>query len=144
MGFEEDWGRASSTAADQAAMRLNSGPPPGPALPGTGDFGSTPAEKKAAANTIENDLEPSTKKAAEHADEASAGAVKAFDGWSTAAGLKKVQETWDRQVTGLMGRLASEKTALRGTSNLFLRNDIATGDGFGILKPSPDSKLHGL
>ncbi|MCX5377410.1 hypothetical protein [Streptomyces sp. NBC_00091] len=144
MGFEQDWGQARSAAADQAAMRLNSGPPPGPLLPGTGDFASTPAEKKAAANTIENDLEPSTKKAADHADEASNGAVKTFDGWSTAAGLKKVQETWDRQVTGLMGRLASEKTALRGTSNLFLRNDISTGDGFSILKPSPDSKLNEL
>ncbi|MEV8536859.1 hypothetical protein [Streptomyces sp. NPDC051211] len=90
-------------------MRLNSGPPPGPLLPGSGDFASTPAEKKAAANTIENDLEPSTRKAADHADEASNNAVKAFDGWSTAAALKKVQETWDRQVTGLMGRLASDR-----------------------------------
>jgi hypothetical protein len=144
VGFEQDWRQASATAPEQGPMRLNSGPPPGPLFPGTQDFGSAPAEKKAAANTIENDLEPSTKKAGDHADEASNGTVKAFDGWSTGAGLKKVQETWDRQVTGLMGRLASEKTALRGTSNMFLRNDITTGDGFSIVKPSPDSKLNGI
>ncbi|WP_438312355.1 hypothetical protein ACSHWO_14940 [Streptomyces sp. HUAS TT3] len=125
-------------------MRLNSGQPPGPLFPGTGDFASTPAEKKAAANTIETELEPNTKKAGDHADEASNNTVKAFDGWSTAAGLKKALETWDRQVIGLMGRLASEKTALRGTSNMFLRNDITTGEGFNLVKPSSESKLNGL
>ncbi|MFE9800623.1 hypothetical protein ACWC98_31055 [Streptomyces goshikiensis] len=145
MGFEQDWSQARSTAADQVAMRLNSGPPPGPLFPGGNqDLASTPAEKKSAANTIETELEPNTRKAGDHADKSSNSAVKALDGWSTASGLKKVQETWDQQVTGLMGRLASEKTALRGTSNMFLRNDISTGDSFGILKPSPDSKLHGI
>ncbi|MFK0258058.1 hypothetical protein [Streptomyces sp. NPDC090445] len=144
MGFEQDGGQARFAAADQAAMRLNSGQPPGPLFPGTGDFASTPAEKKAAANTIETDLEPNTKKAGDHADEASNNTVKAFDGWSTAAGLKKALETWDRQVIGLMGRLASEKTALRGASNMFLRRDISTGEGFNLVKPSSDSKLNGL
>ncbi|MEU5808158.1 hypothetical protein [Streptomyces sp. NPDC047718] len=144
MGFEQDGSQARVAAADQAAMRLNSGQPTGPLFPGTGDFASTPAEKKAAANTIETELEPNTKKAGDHADEASNNTVKAFDGWSTAAGLKKALETWDRQVIGLMGRLASEKTALRGTSNLFLRNDITTGEGFNLVKPSSESKLNGL
>ncbi|MFF5448300.1 hypothetical protein [Streptomyces sp. NPDC012888] len=141
MGFDQDWGQLRSAAADRTEMRLNSGPP-GPALSGTGDFGSTPAQKKAAANTIETDLEPGTKKAAEHADEASNTAVKTFDGWQTAVGLKKVTDTWDKQVANLMGRLASEKNALRSTSNLFTGNDQATGDGFGVI--APKSKLHGL
>ncbi|MFJ4321264.1 hypothetical protein ACIP46_39255 [Streptomyces lavendulae] len=115
-----------------AAMRLNgTGAPSGPVAPGgPGGFGSTPAEKTAAANTIETELEPNTKKASEHADEATSAAVSGFQGWETAAGLKKVADTWDKQVKVLLGRLASEKSALRGASGLFVRNDIGLGDQF--------------
>ncbi|MEU3722022.1 hypothetical protein [Streptomyces sp. NPDC031705] len=125
-------------------MRLNHVPPEpssGPGgLGGSGDFASTPAEKKAAANTIETELEPNTKKAAEHADEATGTARKGFEGWETAAGLKTVADTWDQQVKTLMGRLSAEKTSLRGASGLFVRNDVGTGDQFLASR----SKLNGL
>ncbi|MFD8978492.1 hypothetical protein [Streptomyces sp. NPDC059564] len=119
-------------ADSDTGMRLNSaGAPAGPLAPdGPGDFASTPAEKTAAANTIETELEPDTKKAAEHADEATNTAVSGFKGWETATGLKKVSDTWDKQVKTLMGRLSSEKSALRGASGLFVRNDIGLGNQF--------------
>ncbi|MFD6936950.1 hypothetical protein ACFWAP_12490 [Streptomyces goshikiensis] len=123
-------------------MRLNgAGAPAGPLAPGgSGTFGSTPAEKTAAANTIETELQPNTKTATEHADDATNTAVKGFEGWDTAPGLKKVADTWDRQVRALMGRLGSEKSALRGASGLFVRNDIGLGDQF---RPIGQSKLNG-
>ncbi|WP_369777413.1 hypothetical protein [Streptomyces sp. R33] len=142
----------------QVGMRLNHvpvepGTPAGPAAPkgpkgpmgpfvpgGSGDFASTPAQKKAAAGTIETELEPNTKKAAEHADADTGTAQKGFEGWETAAGLKKVADTWDQQVKNLMGRLAAEKTALRGASGLFARNDTGIGNQF-LATPS---KLNGL
>ncbi|MDK9496314.1 hypothetical protein QEZ40_000763 [Streptomyces katrae] len=105
-----------------------------------GDFASTPARKKAAAGAIETELEPNTRKASEHADDATANAVKGFDGWETAAGLKTLADTWDRQVKSLMGRLSAEKASLRGASGLFARNDIGTGSSF----LTPGSKLNGL
>ncbi|WP_406366384.1 hypothetical protein [Streptomyces sp. NBC_01546] len=130
----------------QVGMRLNGVPPepgssaPGPVGPGgSANFASTPAEKKAAANTIETELEPNTKKATEHADDATSTAQKGFEGWDTAAGLKKVADTWDQQVKTLMGRLASEKSALRGASGLFARNDLSLNNQFAA-----QSKLNGL
>ncbi|MEU9946508.1 hypothetical protein, partial [Streptomyces lavendulae] len=131
--FDQEWRRSRSGAGDeQVHMRLNgTGAPAGPLAPGaSGTFGSTPAEKTAAANTIENELEGKTKTSTEHADEATNTTVKGFDGWDTAAGLKKVGETWDKQVAVLMGRLGSEKIALRGATGLFVRNDIGLGDQF--------------
>lgn len=122
-------------------MRLNGVPAVG-GSGGSGTFASTPTEKKAAANTIETELEPNTKKATEHADESTNTAVKGFEGWDASAGLKKVADTWDQQVKVLMGRLGSEKGSLRGASGLFVQNDLATGDGFRPLNTR--SKLHGL
>ncbi|MFF0216619.1 hypothetical protein [Streptomyces vinaceus] len=130
----------------QADMRLNAAPdtpgtpgtpagPYGPFAPGGGqDFASTPAQKTAAAGTIETELEPNTKKATEHADDATDAARKGFDGWETAAALTSLSETWDKQVKVLMGRLSSEKSALRGASGLFVRNDHGVGTQF--LAPS--------
>ncbi|MFF2192621.1 hypothetical protein [Streptomyces sp. NPDC058157] len=109
---------------------------------GSADFASTPSQKADAANTIETELQPNTKKAAEYADEATNTAVKTFADWDTAAGLKKVSDTWDRQVKVLMGRLASEKGSLRGASGIFARNDIATGDAFKAI--ARHSKLNEL
>ncbi|MEU3301245.1 hypothetical protein ABZ729_15685 [Streptomyces sp. NPDC006678] len=43
---------------------------------GAANFSSTPTQKKAAAGTIENELEPNTKKAAERADTATGSARK--------------------------------------------------------------------
>ncbi len=109
---------------------------------GGGTFASTPAQKRSAANTIETELEPNTKKATEHADESTGTAVKGFDGWDAALGLKKVADTWDQQVKVLIGRLGSEKGSLRGAAGLFVRNDLGTGDGFRPL--GIQSKLNGL
>lgn len=141
--FEREWrGISADLAGPPAVMRLD-GAPAGPLSPGgSGEFGSTPAEKTAAANTIETELEPNTRTATEHADEATNAAVKGFEGWDTAAGLKKVADTWDKQVKVLMGRLASEKGALRGASGLFARNDIGLGDQFRPI--GSQSKLNGL
>lgn len=138
--FAQEWERERAGVADQhVAVRLNGAP--GPLAPGgSGDFASTPAEKQAAANTMETELEPNTKKATEYADDATSAAQKGFDGWDTASALKKVSDTWDQQVRTLMGRLSSEKTALRGTSGLFVRNDTGLGNQFLL----SGSKLNGL
>ncbi|MBT1189924.1 hypothetical protein HET69_39590 [Streptomyces sp. CJ_13] len=131
--------------ANSTGTRLNGvdGVPAGPlAQEGGSVFGSTPAEKKAAANTIETELEPNTKKAADGAKENTSAAARTLDGWETASGLKKVTETWDQQVKMLMGRVSAEKTSLRGTSGLFVQNDVRTGDELRAL--GPKSKLEGL
>ncbi|MFC9428580.1 hypothetical protein [Streptomyces sp. NPDC056987] len=141
MGFDEEWGRLRSDAAKSRStdMRLNSADAGG-AASSQGDVASTPAQKKTAANDIERDLEPSTKKAGDWADEASGDAVKGFAGWDTAKGLKTVQKTWEGQVKTLMGRLSVEKGALRGAGGLFARNDLDTHGTFQQSK----SGLNGL
>ncbi|MFE3738103.1 hypothetical protein [Streptomyces sp. NPDC059134] len=141
MGFDEEWGRLRSDAAESrpTGMRLNS-TGPGPLLPnGTEDLAATPAQKSAAANTIETELEPDTKKAGNWADETSGSAVTALEGWDTAVGLKKVQDTWEKQVKALMGRLLAEKGALRATSGLFVRNEIQIDSDFAPLRSKLDN-----
>ncbi|MCX5613411.1 MULTISPECIES: hypothetical protein [unclassified Streptomyces] len=140
--FTQEWGSERARAAGQAAMRLNGVPAADGGGGGGGTFTSTPAQKRSAANTIETELEPNTKKATEYADESTDTAVKGFDGWDAAAGLKKAADTWDQQVKVLMGRLGSEKGSLRGASGLFVQNDLGTGDGFRPL--GTQSKLNGL
>ncbi|WP_053690413.1 hypothetical protein [Streptomyces sp. WM6372] len=127
MSFEEEWGRKQQG---------------GSAVPGSGYgvLATAPPEKKKAANTIENVLQPGTTKAADAADEPTTTAVKAFSGWETATGLTKAHTHWDDQVKRLMGRLNSEKTALRGASNLFTGNDQLTGQSFQPVQ----SKVTGL
>ncbi|MFC9297230.1 hypothetical protein ACFTWH_01850 [Streptomyces sp. NPDC057011] len=145
VGFDHEWSQArGGSAGQQVDMRLNSSDGPGaPSTPGgSGNFASTPAEKRTAANTIETELEPNTQKAMEHADEATNTAVAGFEGWDTAAGLKKVADTWDKQVKNLMGRLSSEKGALRGASGLFVSNDVGLGNQFRPI--GSQSKLNGL
>ncbi|MEO3976567.1 hypothetical protein [Streptomyces sp. CAU 1734] len=139
VGFDEEWGGAAEHGS--AAMQLNrvpeegSGPGPG------GKLVSTPAEKNAAANTIENELLTSTRKAGEHADEASTGAAGEFGGWATSAALKKVQTTWDGQVKTLMGRLNKERTGLRGTVGTLGEVDAARRDRIsGVRAPSAFSR----
>ncbi|MEU6310764.1 hypothetical protein [Streptomyces sp. NPDC047014] len=126
-------------------MRLNGveGSPAGPLTPGGGGtFGSTPSEKRTAANTIETELEPNTNKAAGGAKESTTAAATTFGGWETSSGLKKVAEAWEQQVRVLMGRLGAEKSSLRGASGLFTQNDQHTGDGLRAL--GTKSKLDGL
>ncbi|MGW7363001.1 hypothetical protein ACWGI8_06110 [Streptomyces sp. NPDC054841] len=149
MSFEQEWTSArAESAARQAehatSMQLN-GTGSGPAgLPGgKQDLASTPAEKYAAANTIETELKPGTGTATAWADEESNNAIKAFDGWDTAAGLKKVQKTWDQQVKVLMGRLESEMNNLRVASGYFARTDIGIHSQFTPLA-KPRSGLDGV
>ncbi|MFD9792306.1 hypothetical protein ACFWXK_15295 [Streptomyces sp. NPDC059070] len=139
MGFDEEWASSKAAAARQpGSMRLDGaydGPfPPSPG--GDKDLNSSPARKTAAANDIETDFEPNTKKAGAWTDETNATAAKALAGWAAAAGLTKAQENWGKSVTALLGRLAGEKAALRGTSNLFRNNDIGVGNDFSVLRPS--------
>ncbi|MFF1838910.1 hypothetical protein ACFVXE_32685 [Streptomyces sp. NPDC058231] len=147
MGFDENWGLLRKQAAERQDTRMElNGTGEGP-LPGLGgqDFAATPPQKKAAANTIENELEPNTKKATDWADETSAAAVKEFDGWDTGAGLKKVMDTWDKQVKVLMGRLSTEKGALRGAAGLFTGQEELIKSRFTpLLKPQPGPYTSGL
>lgn len=147
MSFEDEWSRqkqGAGTGDQSPQMRLNQAPADGggPSAPpsGYGVLAAAPPEKKKAANTIENVLQPGTTKAADAADEPTRTAVTAFKGWATATGLTKAHTQWDDQVKRLMGRLNSEKTALRGASNLFTGNDQLTGQGFVPVQ----SKVAGL
>ncbi|MFD0271234.1 hypothetical protein ACFVGY_32395 [Streptomyces sp. NPDC127106] len=147
MSFEEEWGgrkQAAPAEGPSPQMRLNqlaADPGGGSGTPsGYGVLATAPPEKKKAANTIENVLQPGTTKAADAADEPTKNAVKAFTGWDTAAGLTKAHTHWDDQVKRLMARLDSEKTALRGASNLFTGQDQLTGRSFQPVQ----SKVTGL
>ncbi|MFI2734965.1 hypothetical protein [Streptomyces sp. NPDC018711] len=119
-------------------MRLNQldGGGGGGAAGGAPDLATAPAKKKAAANTIETELEPNTGKAAQWADAATTEAVGGFTGWATAAGLKTVETTWDKQVRTLLARLASEKTALRGTADAFSRQETDTRARLAGVQPA--------
>ncbi|MEV2210788.1 hypothetical protein AB0H86_04670 [Streptomyces sp. NPDC050997] len=139
MGFDEEWAELRAEAAERrsTAMRLNRLPEAGPVPGGTPMLVSTPAEKNAAASTIENELLTSTKKAAEHADEANGKVVSAFSGWATATALKKVQTAWDGQVKTLMGRLGNERDGLRNTVTTLTGVDIGRRDDIaGVKTPS--------
>ncbi|MGA4866008.1 hypothetical protein ACPB9J_25540 [Streptomyces lavendulocolor] len=143
MGFDEEWAqlRAEAASRQETSMRLNQLP----AEPGGGGAGggkglvSTPTEKRAAANTIETVIVPDTKKATDWADEATTGAVGALKGWETAAGLKTVQTTWDKQVKTLTARLNREKGALRATVTTLTGVDVGRGQAIASI-PSNLSK----
>ncbi|MFI6038630.1 hypothetical protein ACIBBD_31765 [Streptomyces sp. NPDC051315] len=117
-------------------MRLNQIPldPGGSPTGGRKDLASSPAQKRAAAKAIEENIEPDTRKAGDWADTETDTAVKAFqpkdgDGWLTSGALKKAHTTWGEQVTNLMNRLASEKAALRGTNTVLQGTDLGVGNG---------------
>ncbi|NBM19152.1 hypothetical protein [Streptomyces sp. GC420] len=139
MGVDEDWAELRAEAAEQrcTAMRLNRLPEDGPGPGGTSRLVSTPSEKSAAANTIENELLASTRKAAEHADAANGSAIGAFSGWATATALKMVQTAWDGQVKTLMGRLSKERDGLRNAATTLTGVDTGRRDHInGIKTPS--------
>ncbi|MGW4231422.1 hypothetical protein ACWEF9_19360 [Streptomyces sp. NPDC004980] len=129
-------------------MQLNQlpadqGPTPQPPLLGSSsspDLATAPAKKKAAANSIETNIEPGTRTAANAADESVRGAIAEFKGWETAAGLKKAHHQWDEQVKRLMGRLSQEKFALRNTAILFSNNELEINSGFA----PANSKVSGI
>lgn len=133
MGFDEEWAASKAVAQEPVSMRLNRADDGPLGQGGDQDLNSNSARKKTAANDIETDFEPGTKKAGDWSNETTGTAAKTFDGWATAAGLNKAQETWGHQVKALMGRLTGEKAALRGTNSLFIKNDQAVGDQMGGL-----------
>ncbi|MFE0176719.1 hypothetical protein ACFWZ2_30840 [Streptomyces sp. NPDC059002] len=150
MSFEDEWGQARSKAAARpdTSMQLNSGASQnGGGTAGTAggaDFASSPAEKKKAANAIDEHLLRDTQKAGDVADEETAAAVKAFkpkdgDGWLTSAALHKAHKAWGTQVRSLKKRLAAESSALRDTSTSFQHNEL--GIRSQILRESEIKKI---
>ncbi|MEU8892272.1 hypothetical protein [Streptomyces sp. NPDC048442] len=125
------------------------GPGGGPAAPfgpsgGLPNMASSPAKKRAAANALQQHIEPDTRKAGDHADQETGSAVKAFDakdghGWLTSAALKKANKAWETQVKGLLSRLGSDRTSLRSTNLLLSGTDL--GVGGDIRPPSAIDKL---
>ncbi|MET9621793.1 hypothetical protein ABZZ37_13630 [Streptomyces sp. NPDC006464] len=140
MGFDEDWAgiRSGAPARTHGATGPAGTDPGGATGPAGGapDLATAPAKKKAAAHTIESELEPRTGKAARCADAATAEAVAGFDGWATASGLKTVEATWDKQVRTLLARLATERDALRGTAVAFGRQELDTRTRIAGVGPS--------
>ncbi|GAA4916627.1 hypothetical protein GCM10023237_41250 [Streptomyces coeruleoprunus] len=133
--------RAEGAGLRETSMRLNQLPADqgGSGGGSTPNLASSPAQKKAAANTIETELVPDTKKATDFADEATKSAVGAFKGWKTAGGLKTVQETWDKQVKTLLGRLDREKGALRATVTTLSGVDLERKQRIGSVKSNIDA-----
>ncbi|MFE0734544.1 hypothetical protein [Streptomyces sp. NPDC058855] len=130
----DEWERikADATAQQSASTRLNQ-VVPGAGNGGVGrpDMASSPAAKKAAAKAIGEDMEPGVTRDGKHAAESTNAAVKEFGpkdghGWETSSALKRAQETWEKQVRMLLGRLASEKQALSATGISFRTNELDT------------------
>ncbi len=111
-----------------------------PQAPGSRpDLASTPAQKRAAANTISTELQPNTKKAGNRPDEAMAKAISAFSGWATGTGLKTVDTTWEKQVKTLLGRLDSEKSALVSAATILVTTDVDRGASIKSIPSSLNS-----
>ncbi|MEU6534962.1 hypothetical protein [Streptomyces sp. NPDC047000] len=103
---------------------------PGDAVDVSGrpDLVSSPAEKRAAARSLERHIEPDTAKAGRWAEEETAAAVKALaDGWATASALRKAHDTWSDQVRNLLDRLGSERDALGAGNRVLTSADLAAG-----------------
>ncbi|MFF7976231.1 hypothetical protein [Streptomyces sp. NPDC007905] len=85
---------------------------------GQPDLASSPAEKKAAANTLHNEIEPHTTTAGAWADDETSAVVKAFDakdghGWVTSSAVSKAHKTWSEQVPQPPQPASSPSPALR-------------------------------
>ncbi|MFJ9814017.1 hypothetical protein ACIRU3_01855 [Streptomyces sp. NPDC101151] len=135
---------AGSGGEQAVGMQLNQYPadPGGGGSTGGGqkDLASSPAEKQAAANAIEKNIEPHTRTAGAWADDETDSVVKAFGakdghGWLTSGAVSTTHKTWGESVQTLMTRLAGDKGALRGSNTVLTGTD--TGIGGGLLKPSP-------
>ncbi|MFJ6611789.1 hypothetical protein ACIQPT_16110 [Streptomyces sp. NPDC091289] len=120
MGFDEEWAqlRAEATQRQATSMQLN-GVPDDSGPGGNNVLASTPREKAAAAKTIREDLLGDTSEAMNKADESSKAAAREFADWATGPAIKKLDETWDKQVTTLMNRLRGESDGLSGTAKNF-------------------------
>ncbi|MEX0170917.1 hypothetical protein [Streptomyces sp. LMG1-1-1.1] len=122
--------KADVAAGPSASMRLNQlVPAAGAGGVGRPDLASSPAAKKAAAKAIDDDLEPGVASDGKHAAETTDAAVRAFGakdghGWDTSGALQRAHETWEKQVTMLLGRLSSEKQALGATGISVQNNEL--------------------
>ncbi|MEU6596894.1 hypothetical protein [Streptomyces flaveolus] len=93
---------------------------------------SSPAQKQAAANTIEREIEPGTSEAGAWADHETDAVVKAFgatdgDGWLTSGAVKTAHEKWGAQVKELMNMLSADKGALRAANRTLTATDAGVG-----------------
>ncbi|MFI7386070.1 hypothetical protein [Streptomyces sp. NPDC049813] len=93
---------------------------------------STPEDKKKAAKSIEQTIEPGTRKAGDLADEATSAAVKEFgpkdeNGWVTSPALKTAHDAWDDQIQALLTRLGGEKQSLRSANTVLGGTDFRVG-----------------
>ncbi|MEV7684355.1 hypothetical protein ACFW1F_01250 [Streptomyces bungoensis] len=101
---------------------------------GQPDLASSPAEKKAAANTLHNEIEPHTTTAGAWADDETSAVVKAFDakdghGWVTSSAVSKAHKTWSEQVQNLVNQLSGDESALRNNNTLMTGTDVGVGAG---------------
>ncbi|MFB7228809.1 hypothetical protein ACFCY9_13920 [Streptomyces fimicarius] len=139
MGFDEEWAqlRAEATQRQATSTQLNGVPDePGPGF-GNNVLASTPQEKAAASRTIQEELLGSTAKAANHADESSKAAAREFTDWATGPAIKKLDETWDKQVKTLTNRLQTERDGLSGTAKNFAGLELDVRYQFNSLPLSP-------
>ncbi|MEU6664625.1 hypothetical protein [Streptomyces sp. NPDC046727] len=110
-------------------MRLNHVPDePGGGGP---DLASSPAQTKAAADTLHDSIEKETKTAGAWADHETGAAVKAFDakdgyGWLTSGAVSKAHKAWGEQIQGFLHRLSEDEAALRNN------NTVMAGTDFGV------------
>lgn len=138
MGFDEEWAQLRAEATQrQASMQLNGVPDdPGPGF-GNNVLASTPQEKAAAARTIQDELLGSTTKATNTADESSKAAAREFTDWATGPAIKKLDQTWDKQVKTLMNRLQTERDGLSGTAKNIAGLELDVRSQFSPLLISP-------
>ncbi|MFC7303217.1 hypothetical protein ACFQVC_03170 [Streptomyces monticola] len=127
--------KANASGSNSAQTRLNQVAPPSGDGGGPADLASTPAEKRTAANAIEQHLEPGTAKAGNTVEISTESAVSEFrgkdgHGWDTSTALKKAHAAWEKQVKSLVGRLSAEKYALRETATRIQNTDIGIGTQF--------------
>ncbi|MFF4572224.1 hypothetical protein [Streptomyces sp. NPDC001410] len=129
---------AGSSGEHAVSMRLNQYPadPGGGGSTGGGgpDLASSPAEKKAAADTLYNEIEPHTTTAGAWADDETSAVVKAFDakdghGWLTSGAVSKAHTTWSEQVQNLVKQLVHDESALRNNNTLLSGTDFGVGAG---------------
>jgi hypothetical protein len=113
------------------------------------DVAHSPDEKKAAADTLCNEIEPHTKTAGQWADDETAAVVKAFDakdgyGWHTSGAVSKAHKIWGEQVQNFLNRLAGDEAALRNSNTVLTGTDVGVGSTarkvsvFDAYSPSPE------
>ncbi|MFJ6514326.1 hypothetical protein ACIQMO_16865 [Streptomyces sp. NPDC091406] len=139
MGFDEEWAQLRAEATQRQATSTQLNGIPDDSGPGFGNnvLASTPQEKAAASRTIQDELLGSTSDAANKADESSKAAAKEFADWATGPAIKKLDETWDKQVKTLMNRLQTERDGLSGTAKNFAGQELDIRSQFSPLLISP-------